>query len=372
MKNDYEFWNYYLKNISFKILQLCNKKDFVYVDFHIHSNYSSDGKQTIRDIIKKAQEKKFDIIAITDHDTIDAFDELYEIIKNGISTPIIIPGIEFTADDANYGNQCHILKLFINPKDKEFIKEVKENYNASFNRSKLQLKRLRQNKAMNKLIRENNISITYKEYRSFLKTNHYAPEYDTISEYLMNKFKEKCITNYDILSILEKDNENDIYPDRKRLKEIRFEKLHKKYDGKSEWYNIHFLLSILAVREVDDDWWDKPSSGSLSVNSYGQKKPSELSKKYLTFWAHPSENKLDIVKETLNKIDNIIGLEKNYRNHYNDIDNFNRFIKENNLLEIIGSDTHDTDCEFYSNMSFYKLESSKVRKIVEMIYNEED
>lgn len=64
MKNDYEFWNYYLKNISFKILQLCNKKDFVYVDFHIHSNYSSDGKQTIRDIIKKAQEKKLILLQL--------------------------------------------------------------------------------------------------------------------------------------------------------------------------------------------------------------------------------------------------------------------------------------------------------------------
>ena len=372
MKNNYEFWNYYLKNISLKILQLCDNKDFVFVDFHIHSNYSSDGKQTIRDIIKKAREKNFDIIAITDHDTIDAFDELYEIINNGISTPIIIPGIEFTTDDANYGNQCHMLKLFINPKDKEFIKEVKENYSASFNRSKIQLKRLKQNKAMNKLIRENNINITYKEYISFLKINHYAPEYDTISEYLMNKFKEKGITNYDILSILEKDNENDIYPDRKKLKKIRFEKLHKKYDGKNEYYNTHFLLSIIAVKEVDDDWWGRPSSGSLSVNSYGQKKPIELSKKYLTFWAHPSENKLDVVKEVLNKTNNIIGLEKNYRNKYNDIENFNKFLKENNLLEIIGSDTHDTDCEFYNNMSFYKLESSKVRKIVEMIYSEED
>ena len=35
-------------------------------------------------------------------------------------------------------------------------------------------------------------------------------------------------------------------------------------------YNARFLLSMLAVREVDDDWWPAPACGSLSVNSYGQ------------------------------------------------------------------------------------------------------
>lgn len=372
MENDYEFWNTYLKNISSKILRMCDERDYLYVDFHIHSNYSADGKQTVNDIIKKAIKKKFDIIAITDHDTIDAFDELYEIIKGGITTPIIVPGIEFTTDNIRYGNQCHILKLFINPKDNDFIKEVRENYKASFNRSKIQLKRLKQNKAMSKLIGENNININYAEYLSFLEEYNYAPEYESMSKYLMYKFKEKNITNYNILSILEKDNESDIYEDRNKLKKIKFEKLHKKYDGKDENYNTYFLLSMLAVREVDDDWWDKPSSGSLSVNSYGQKRVNELSDKYLTFWAHPSESKLEVIKEDLKNIPSIIGLEKNYRNQYNNIDNFNIFLKENNLLEIVGSDTHDNDYEFYKNMVFYKLESNKVRKMIEVMYNKKN
>ena len=37
---------------------------------------------------------------------------------------------------------------------------------------------------------------------------------------------------------------------------------------------------MLAVREVDDDWWPAPACGSLSVNSYGQLKPEEINEKY--------------------------------------------------------------------------------------------
>ena len=37
---------------------------------------------------------------------------------------------------------------------------------------------------------------------------------------------------------------------------------------------------MLAVREVDDDWWDKPSCGSLSVNSYGQITVEKINEKY--------------------------------------------------------------------------------------------
>ena len=60
------------------------------------------------------------------------------------------------------------------------------------------------------------------------------------------------------------------------------------------------------VREVDDDWWPAPACGSLSVNSYGQLKPEEINEKYDIYFAHPTENSLDvvdkIVKEKKNKM----------------------------------------------------------------------
>ena len=82
----------------------------------------------------------------------------------------------------------------------------------------------------------------------------------------------------------------DPYKDRMEYKKKRFEKLRSKYtECEKNIYNTRFLLSMLAVREVDDDWWGEPSSGSLSVNSYGQLKINELNEKYLTIFAHPTE-----------------------------------------------------------------------------------
>ena len=49
--------------------------------------------------------------------------ELFEIVKNGLTYPLIIPGVELTIDNSEYGNQCHILQLFINPKESNLMKE---------------------------------------------------------------------------------------------------------------------------------------------------------------------------------------------------------------------------------------------------------
>lgn len=45
------------------------------IDLHIHTTYS-DGTDTIQELLKKAEEKKLEIISITDHDSIDAYLEI--------------------------------------------------------------------------------------------------------------------------------------------------------------------------------------------------------------------------------------------------------------------------------------------------------
>ena len=45
------------------------------IDLHIHTT-NSDGEFTTEEILKKAQEKGLEIIAITDHDNINAYDDL--------------------------------------------------------------------------------------------------------------------------------------------------------------------------------------------------------------------------------------------------------------------------------------------------------
>ena len=59
--NNYEFWEEYLDKIKIKIKEMCLKKKKMYIDFHMHSNYSADGKQDLKQILKTTNQKGFDI-----------------------------------------------------------------------------------------------------------------------------------------------------------------------------------------------------------------------------------------------------------------------------------------------------------------------
>lgn len=363
--NDYEFWENYNKNIKEEIGRLCNLKKVLYIDLHIHSNYSADGKQNLKQILETTKEKGFDIIAITDHDSLNVYDELYDIVSKRLTNPIIIPGIEFTTDKREYGNQCHMLQLFVNPKDPIILNDVFKNCNSMFNRSKIQFNRLKKNITIKEIIKKYNIHISYKDYESYLKKNEYIPEYDTLSFYLIEKFKEKRITTFDILELLEKNNNLDPYEDRKTFKSKRYGKLREKYEvNETNKYNARFLLSMLAVREVDDDWWPEPACGSLSVNSYGQLKPEEINNKYDIYFAHPTEKSLDVVDKIVKNKKNIKGLELNIRNYYEDINNFYKVLNDNNLNLIMGSDSHDASLQFYEDMEYFKIETKELIKII--------
>ena len=64
------------------------------MDSHIHSRYSSDSLAKIDDIIKTAQNRNIDIIAISDHNTVDGTEE---VIKKTQKTDILaIPSIEIS------------------------------------------------------------------------------------------------------------------------------------------------------------------------------------------------------------------------------------------------------------------------------------
>ncbi len=43
------------------------------LDLHVHTNYSHDGCDSVKKIIKSAITKKLDSIAICDHDTTEGF-----------------------------------------------------------------------------------------------------------------------------------------------------------------------------------------------------------------------------------------------------------------------------------------------------------
>lgn len=65
------------------------------IDLHTHTTHS-DGSYSTEELIKKAQEINLSLLSITDHNTVDAYDEL---LKNGLRDTFlgkIIPGVEIT------------------------------------------------------------------------------------------------------------------------------------------------------------------------------------------------------------------------------------------------------------------------------------
>ncbi len=69
------------------------------MDSHIHSEYSPDSSSKIDDILKVAKKRNIDIIAISDHNTVDGTSE---VIKKTRNTDILaIPSIEISSSEGH-------------------------------------------------------------------------------------------------------------------------------------------------------------------------------------------------------------------------------------------------------------------------------
>ena len=93
-------------------------------DLHIHSYVSHDSISSPKDIIKEAQRKGIDCLAITDHGEVKAFDEIKKYAQS--INLLVIPGIEIKSDKGD------IIGLNIKERIpeglsvKETIKRIKE------------------------------------------------------------------------------------------------------------------------------------------------------------------------------------------------------------------------------------------------------
>ncbi len=76
----------------------------MFADLHIHSTYS-DGSLAPGEIITRAEQKKFSVISITDHDTTSHIAEATR--EAGKSKVTLIPGIEFST--LALGQEVHVL-----------------------------------------------------------------------------------------------------------------------------------------------------------------------------------------------------------------------------------------------------------------------
>ena len=65
------------------------------MDSHIHSEYSPDSKSKLKDIFDMAKSRNIDIIAISDHNTVDGSKEARRLTKN--DDLLVIPSIEISS-----------------------------------------------------------------------------------------------------------------------------------------------------------------------------------------------------------------------------------------------------------------------------------
>ena len=78
-------------------------------DLHVHTT-ASDGKLTPQELIQKAFELKLDVIAITDHDSVEGISPALEAAKR-YTQLLVIPGVEINTDVPK--GEVHILGYFI-------------------------------------------------------------------------------------------------------------------------------------------------------------------------------------------------------------------------------------------------------------------
>lgn len=78
------------------------------IDLHIHSTYS-DGSYSVIELLKEAEQRKLEIISITDHDNVRAYEELKNIDIKKYFSGKIIPGCEFKCYFKEYNIPIELL-----------------------------------------------------------------------------------------------------------------------------------------------------------------------------------------------------------------------------------------------------------------------
>ena len=93
-----------------------------YMDLHIHTTFS-DGRLTVPEVLKRAEELKLELISITDHNSIEAYNYLKTINVKDYFSGRIVPGAEINVVVENNLLECLIYNFDIEKISKyEFLK----------------------------------------------------------------------------------------------------------------------------------------------------------------------------------------------------------------------------------------------------------
>lgn len=104
------------------------------IDLHAHTYYS-DGALSPVELVMRAHNQQVDVMAITDHDTVDALIEAQEFQAEQNRKLTIIPGIELST--AWHGFDIHVVGLNIDWQDEHFQTRLKQQQESRDVRAKL-------------------------------------------------------------------------------------------------------------------------------------------------------------------------------------------------------------------------------------------
>lgn len=93
------------------------------IDLHCHTHYS-DGALSPSELLMRAHNQQVDVLAITDHDTVDAIDSIIALQQKEKRALKIVPGVEIST--AWHGFDIHILGLNIHWQDEIFAERLKQ------------------------------------------------------------------------------------------------------------------------------------------------------------------------------------------------------------------------------------------------------
>ena len=102
------------------------------IDLHVHSNFS-DGTCTPEELILLAEKKKLSAMALTDHDGVGGIIPALDALKKLNSDLEFIPGTELSVDYR--GQEIHIVGLYVDYTDKEFIEKTTSFLNRRIHRN---------------------------------------------------------------------------------------------------------------------------------------------------------------------------------------------------------------------------------------------
>lgn len=100
-------------------------------DLHIHTT-ASDGRSTPRQILERAQSHNLEVISITDHDTIQGYQQAAKIADE--FDVRLLSGVEITADFN--GRECHLLAYCFEPDNPNIKQLIAQHYKSRLARAK--------------------------------------------------------------------------------------------------------------------------------------------------------------------------------------------------------------------------------------------